>query len=248
MSSPAEFREIPVPEGSGSRVRAIRIGPVVYASRLLPAVAPGADLKTQLESVLERVTLVIGAAGGGTQDIARVTLFLREVKDRRVLNEVWSRWFPDPAGRPPHKYLPAEVPAGYAVMADAVAVLNGERRVLTIAGLEHRDPMSMGARTGDLVFSSRLFAAEEDVESQLARLLEHARVLMAEAGGELRDLTQVTVFVNSPDAVASVERTWPDLWADAKTGGEPDLHVVVADLGGSPGPRMEIIGVISAGA
>jgi enamine deaminase RidA (YjgF/YER057c/UK114 family) len=248
LSRPAEFREVPVPEGSGSRVRAVRIGPVVYAPRLLPSVAPDADVKTQLESVLERVALVIGEAGGGTRDIARVTLFMREVKDRRVLNEVWARWFPDPARRPPHKYLPAEVPAGYAVMADAVAVLNGERTVLTIAGLEHRDPMSLGARTGDLVFSSRLFAAEEDVESQLARLLEHARVLMAEAGGELRDLTQVTVFVNSQDAVTSVERSWPDLWVGAKTGTEPDLHVVVADLSGSPQPRLEIIGVIPAGA
>jgi enamine deaminase RidA (YjgF/YER057c/UK114 family) len=138
--------------------------------------------------------------------------------------------------------------AGYEVMADAVAVLDGERRVLTVAGVEHRDPMSMGARIGNLVFSSRLFASEGSVESQLARLLEHARALMTQAGGELRDLTQVTVFVNSPDEVASVERSWRDRWADAKTGTEPDLHVVVADLGGSANPRMEIIGVIPAGA
>ena len=247
MSCLVDYREIHVPEGSGTRVRAVRIGPVVYASRLLPSAGPGADLKTQLESVLDRVASVIGHAGGGTQDIARVTLFMREVKDRRVLNEVWTRWFPDPARRPPHKYLPAEVPAGYAVMADAVAVLNGERRVLRVAGLEHRDPMSIGVRIGGLVFSSRLFAAEESVESQLARLLGHARVLMAQAGGELRDLTQVTIFVNSRDAVGSVERSWRDLWADAKAGTEPNLHVVVADLGGSPKPRLEIIGVIPAG-
>jgi 2-iminobutanoate/2-iminopropanoate deaminase len=248
VSRPAVYREISVKDGSDSRVRAVRIGPLVYAPRLLPSVGPGADLTTQLDSVLERVALVIGDAGGGVQDIARVTLFLREVNDRRILNEAWTRWFPDPARRPPHKYLPAEVPGGYAVMADAVAVLNGERRVLTVAGLEHRDPMSMGASIGNLVFSSRLFAAEEDLESQLACLLEHARVLMAEAGGELRDLTQVTVFVNDPDIVASVARSWQDLWADAKTGTEPDLHVVVADLGGSPKPRMEIIGVLPAGA
>jgi len=248
VSGPAEYREIPVPEGGSARVRAVRIGQVVYASRLLPSTAPGTDLKTQLESVLERVALVIREAGGGTRDIARVTLFMREVKDRRVLNEVWTKWFPDPACRPPHKYVPAEVPVGYEVMADAVAVLNGERRVLTVAGLEHGDPMSIGARTGNLVFSSRLFAAEEDAESQLARLLEHARVLMADAGGELRDLTQVTVFVSSPDAVTSVERSWRCLWADAKTGTEPDLHVVVADLGGGRKPRMEIIGVLPAGA
>jgi enamine deaminase RidA (YjgF/YER057c/UK114 family) len=92
LSRPAEYREISVPEGNGSRVRAVRIGPVVYASGLLPPAGPGAGLQAQLESVLERVVLVIGAAGGGTRDIARVTLFMREVKDRRVLNEVWTRW------------------------------------------------------------------------------------------------------------------------------------------------------------
>jgi enamine deaminase RidA (YjgF/YER057c/UK114 family) len=248
LNYPGELREIFVPEEGSSRVRAVQIGPVVYAPRLLPSVEPGADSKSQLTSVLDRVLSVIGRAGGGIEDIARITLFMREVKDRRTLNEVWSSWFPDPAHRPPHKYVPADIPGGYEVMADALAVLNGDRRVLTVAGLEHRDPMSMGARIGNLVFSSRLFASEESLENQLARLLEHVRGLMREAGGEMRDLTQVTMFVNSPDMVASMERSWTELWAGAEAETEPDLHVVVADLGGTGKPRMEIIGVTRAGA
>jgi enamine deaminase RidA (YjgF/YER057c/UK114 family) len=238
------YTEIFIPGADGSRVSAVQIGPLVYAPRLLPLTEPGAGLNAQLESVLGRVRSVIGEVGGGSGDLARVTLFMREVKDRSVLNEVWRRWFPDPSRRPPHKYIPAEVPGGYEVMADAVAVLGGSRRILTVPGLEHRDPMSMGARIGNFVFSSRLFAAEEAVESQFARLLGHAEALMREAGGGLRDLTQVTVFVDSPGTAVTAEEAWKELWAGTEAETEPDLHVAVVDLGGNGKPRMEVIGVI----
>jgi enamine deaminase RidA (YjgF/YER057c/UK114 family) len=238
------YRETFIPGADGSRVSAVQIGPLVYAPRLLPLTEPGAGLNAQLESVLGRVRSVIGEAGGGSGDLARVTLFMREVKDRSVLNEVWRRWFPDPSRRPPHKYIPADVPGGYEVMADAVAVLGGSRRILAVPDLEHRDPMSMGARIGNLVFSSRLFAAEEAVESQLARLLGHAEALMRDAGGGLRDLTQVTVFVDSPGTAVTAEEAWKELWAGTEAETEPDLHVTVVDLGGNGKPRMEVIGVI----
>jgi enamine deaminase RidA (YjgF/YER057c/UK114 family) len=240
------YREIFVPGQDGSRVSAVLMGPLVYAPALLPLTEPGAGLDAQLESVLGRVRSVLGEAGCGTSDLVRVTLFMREVKDRRVLNEVWREWFPDPARRPPHKYIPAAVPGGHEVMADAVAVLDGGRRILQVPGLEHRDPMSMGARAGNLVFSSRLFASGETVESQLARLLGHASSLMREADGDLRDLTQVTLFADSPAAAARAEGAWREAWqkVSAGTGTEPELQVAVVDLGGNGKPRMEVIGVI----
>jgi enamine deaminase RidA (YjgF/YER057c/UK114 family) len=246
------YREIVIPGADGARVSAVQIGPLVYAPRLLPLTSPSAGLEAQLESVLERVRSVADEPGcaegeetGGLAngDLARVTLFMREVRDRRVLNDVWRRWFPDPARRPPHKYVPADVPGGYAVMADAVAVRGGGRRILQVPGLEHRDPMSMGARLGNLVFSSRLFTAEESVESQLTRLLGHAGTLMREAGGSTRDLTQVTLFVSSAGAAAAADTAWQALWA-ATGQTPPDLHVAIADLGGNGNPRMEVIGVI----
>jgi 2-iminobutanoate/2-iminopropanoate deaminase len=238
------YREIFVPAESGSRVSAVQLGPLVYAQGVLPLTRPDAGLDAQLESVLERVRAVIGEAGGGTEHLARVTLFMREVKDRSVLNEVWRRWFPDPGRRPPHKYIPADVPGGYEVMADAVAVLAGGRRILGVPGLAHRDPMSLGARIGNLVFSSRLFAAEDSTERQVARLLGHAESLMREAGGDLRDLTQVTLFVNSPDTAVAAQRAWKELRAGTGARAQPDPHVTVADLGGNGKPRMEVIGVI----
>jgi 2-iminobutanoate/2-iminopropanoate deaminase len=250
------YREIVVPGEVGSRVSAVQLGPLVYAPRLLPLTEPGAGLDTQLESVLGRIRSVIAAAadgttadggtpaGGSIEDLARVTLFMREVRDRSVLNEIWHKWFPNPARRPPHKYIPAEIPGGYAVMADAIAVLDGDRRILRVPGLEHRDPMSMGARAGDLVFSSRLFTAEETVDSQLASLLGHARALMRDAGGEVRDLTQVILFVTSQGTAVAATRAWRELWAETQVETEPDLHVAVMDLGGTGKPRLEFIGVI----
>jgi enamine deaminase RidA (YjgF/YER057c/UK114 family) len=205
-------------------------------------VRPESALSLQLESVLDGVRSVVGEVGGGLDDIARVTFFLREVKDRTALNDVWSRWFPDPENRPPHKYAPADIPGGYQVMVDATAVLDGRRKTLKIPGVEHRDPMAMGARLGNLVFSSRLFAAESSLERQFAVLLDQARVLMEAAGGDLGGLTQVTVFAPTPESAAAMERLIQDHWAEADP--RPELHVLVTDLGGTATPRMEVTGVV----
>jgi enamine deaminase RidA (YjgF/YER057c/UK114 family) len=239
-----EFREIVAGGRGGARVRAMQLGPLVYMPGLLPSVETGSTLRLQLESVLQHMRSVLAAAGGGVDDIARVTLYLREVRDRSVLNEVWHRWFPDPHHRPPHKYLPAVVPGGYAVMVDALGELSGGRRTLEITGVEHRDPMAMGARIGDLVFSSRLFAAEPTLQSQFALLVDHARVLMRNAGGDLDGLRQVTVFAPTPDMAAAMERLCADYWAAEQI--RPVVHILVVDLGGTRMPRIEIIGVVPA--
>jgi len=242
VNSYPAFREVFAPREGDSRASAVQTGPLVRVRRRLPSVGPDAALDVQLESVLDGVRSVVGAAGGGLDDIARVTFLLREVKDRGTLNDVWSRWFPDPENRPPHKYVPAEIPGGYQVMVDALAVLDGHRRTLKIPGVEHRDPMAMGARLGNLVFSSRLFAAESGLERQFAVLLDQARALMAAAGGDLSGLTQVTVFAPTPESAAAMERLIRDHWAEADT--RPALHVLVTDLGGTPTPRMEVVGVV----
>ncbi|WP_157186725.1 hypothetical protein [Nocardia jiangxiensis] len=263
MSSSPEFREIVVELDDGGRVRAVQLGQLVYVQGLLPAVAVGAPLSMQLNSVLERMRLVIVAAssgsdarnecldatGGGSDSasrgldvVARVTFRMREVTDRSVLNDVWRTWFPDPQNRPPHKYVPVEVPGGYDVAVDALAVLGTERRTLEIAGVRHRDPMSMGALLGNLVFSSRLFAAQTSPRRQFAVLLDQARALMADAGGDLDELTQVTVFAPTPESAATMTQLCHERWTLAPT--PPAVHVLVADLGGSAAPRMEIIGVL----
>jgi enamine deaminase RidA (YjgF/YER057c/UK114 family) len=237
------FREVFAPDETGSRTVALQSGPLVHAPRLLPSVDAESTITEQLESVFERMRSVVGAAGAGLDDIARVTLFMREVKDRRALNDVWSRWFPDPEHRPPHKYIPADVPGGYAVMVDALAVLDGERKTLEIADAEHRDPMAMGARKGWLVCSSRLFTAEPNPDKQFSILIEQARMLMAEAGGGLADLTQVTVFAPTSEAAASMEVRCRTYWADVDR--SPDLHFLVMDLGGTSACRIEVVGVLS---
>jgi enamine deaminase RidA (YjgF/YER057c/UK114 family) len=242
VNSYPAFREVIAPREGDSRVSAVQLGSLVRIRRLLPSVDSESSLSLQLESVLEGVRSVVSEAGGGLDDIARVTFFLREVKDRGTLNDVWSRWFPDPENRPPHKYVPADIPGGYEVMVDALAVLDGQRKTLKIPGVEHRDPMSMGARLGNLVFSSRLFAAESSLDRQFAVLLDQARVLMEEAGGDLGGLTQVTVFAPTPETAASMERLCRDHWAEADT--RPALHVLVTDLGGTATPRMEVMGVV----
>jgi 2-iminobutanoate/2-iminopropanoate deaminase len=175
------------------------------------------------------------------------------VLERPILNQAWAECFPDPVERPSHKYVPAPLPEGENVRIQVIALPGADRRVLEIPGVRHGDPMSMGARIGNLVFSSRIIAgpaarseAPFSVEAHVDLLWRHATTLLDQAGGEIADLAQATFFIGDPAFQAPVEATFGRLSAGLRT--RPRLNVIQADLGTGPVPRLEIVGVLGASA
>jgi enamine deaminase RidA (YjgF/YER057c/UK114 family) len=241
------FRELFLDPLRESRRAGVRVGDLVVAPFLegAPSASGGAAAtRAQLEGVLATMDLVLDAAGAMRSEVIRVTFFLRDVLERPILNSVWEEAFPDPAARPPHKYVPARLLGeGVRVAIGVLALVGASAQVLTIPDVAHVDPMSMGQRSGNVVTSSRLFAAEDDVETQLTRLLERARLLLSAAGGELSDLTQATFFVGTPEIAEAVDARWQAGWSPSEE--PPVLHVIEADLGGGNGlPRVEILGLL----
>jgi 2-iminobutanoate/2-iminopropanoate deaminase len=236
------YREVFLDPVGDSRPDAVQVGDVVFAPFVLPRRTEGEATGEQLADVLSAMDALLGRVGAGRGDVARVTVFMRDVGERPVLNEVWARWYPDPADRPPHKYVPAPLPSGVNVAIQILALLGGRRQVLEIPGLRHGDPMSMGARIGNLVTSSRIFADGTDPDG-MSLVLERAATLMGQAGGAWADVTQATVFVGDAATGDAVERRWETVDKGASDG--PVLHVVEAPLGGSSAPRIEVMGVVA---
>ncbi|GAA2576633.1 RidA family protein [Winogradskya consettensis] len=107
---------------------ACRIGPFVFSgaitgrdprTRTMPA-----DLNTQCATMFQQVRAIVEAAGGTTDDIAKMTVWLRDYRDRDALNREWLAMFPDPASRPARHTIAATFDGATLIQCDITAVLN----------------------------------------------------------------------------------------------------------------------------
>lgn len=93
----------PAPVGPYSQ--AVKVGDLLFCSGQI-SIDPKtnqmieADVKTQAKQVMENVGAVLAAAGGHYRDICKTTIFLTNMSDFAVVNEVYSQYFTqDPPAR-----------------------------------------------------------------------------------------------------------------------------------------------------
>ena len=106
---------------------ATRIGNLVYASSMHgkdPATGEvAATLEEQCRWMFAHMRTVIEAAGGRTEDIIKVTIWMADRSQREAVNREWLQMFPDPASRPARHSLQSQLDGGQLVVCDFVAVL-----------------------------------------------------------------------------------------------------------------------------
>jgi enamine deaminase RidA (YjgF/YER057c/UK114 family) len=106
---------------------ASRIGPFVF-SGVITGRDPStgempASLADQCTNMFAHVRAIVGAAGGSTGDIARMTVWLADHRDREALNREWLTMFPDPADRPARQAHPGTFDGPALIQCDFIAVL-----------------------------------------------------------------------------------------------------------------------------
>jgi 2-iminobutanoate/2-iminopropanoate deaminase len=83
---------------------AVKIGNMVFTSGI-----SGDDPEThkvpdsadeQCANALKNAKTIIETAGGTADGIAKVTVWLKDIKDRDSLNKAWTAMFPDESNRP----------------------------------------------------------------------------------------------------------------------------------------------------
>jgi len=111
----------PIPAGC-------RIGNMIYSGSIQgsdPATgAYGATLAEQCELMFAHVKRIVEAGGGSTDDIIKMTVWMKDRSQRADLNAVWLRFFPDAATRPARHTMQADLDGGKLIECDFVAVLN----------------------------------------------------------------------------------------------------------------------------
>lgn len=93
------------PRAIGPYSQGIRAGGFVFFSGQIPLDAVsgrmrGKEIGEQTEQVMENIHGVLSAAGLGFEDVVKTTIFLVDMADFAVVNEIYGRRFPnDPPAR-----------------------------------------------------------------------------------------------------------------------------------------------------
>ena len=100
----------PIPAGC-------RVGPLLESGSIQgndPATGkPAETIEAQCRFMLDNVCRIVEAAGGGTQDIVKLTVWMKDRSQRPALNVPWLEMFPDAASRPArHAIIAPELDMG----------------------------------------------------------------------------------------------------------------------------------------
>jgi enamine deaminase RidA (YjgF/YER057c/UK114 family) len=109
---------------------AARVGPLLMSGLINgtdPATGkPAATLEEQCRHMFGQVRRIVEAGGGGTGDIVRLLVWLKDRSQRQPLNDEWLAMFPDPNDRPARLTVQAaELSGGILVQCEVTAYIAG---------------------------------------------------------------------------------------------------------------------------
>ncbi|MFT5486133.1 MAG: 2-iminobutanoate/2-iminopropanoate deaminase [Paracoccaceae bacterium] len=80
-------------------------------------------IEEQCAIMFRHVRDIVEAAGGTTDDILKMSVWLKNTSDRSALNAEWTAMFPDPENRPARHAFSLESDSIVMVQCDFMAVL-----------------------------------------------------------------------------------------------------------------------------
>jgi len=238
----------PLPMGNKS-------GSMVYSS-----VLGGQDPKNnkqvagsaeQMEQTFQNMRALVERAGGTTDDIGLVWVFLRDRTDQPVMIDSWMKMFPKDGDRPARKTIMYDELKGREslVQLQFAAVLGGKRKNYEIAGVGHHDPIPMGATVGKNFFSSGIGGVDpktgkraDTLERQAPLAFENLRALMTEVGSGLDAVAHLSIMVRDYRAHSMVMKNLLETFPDKEK--RPAVHQMALGLPGTNQIQLHAAGFI----
>ncbi|MCK5876484.1 MAG: RidA family protein [Candidatus Marithrix sp.] len=115
------------PQAIGTYSQAVKTGNTVYLSGQIPLIPEtmelnDGDMTAQIHQVFKNLRAVSQAAGGGLNNIAKLNIFLTDLANFALVNEIMAEYFQSPY--PARAVVGvASLPKGVPVEMDAVLVL-----------------------------------------------------------------------------------------------------------------------------
>jgi len=113
------------PAAVGPYSQAIKAGNFVFVSGQIPidpktGTVTGADVSAQTERVLQNITAILDATGGGMYQVVKTTVYLKNMSDFEAMNNVYRKHFElEPPARATVEV--ASLPKGVLVEIDCIA-------------------------------------------------------------------------------------------------------------------------------
>ncbi|SAL63034.1 RutC family protein [Caballeronia arvi] len=112
--------KFPVP--NASRIGNLIVSSAIHAVDPVTRAMPD-DLVAQCALVFANMQATVEAAGGSTDDIIKMTVYLRDRGNRGPLNDEWVRMFPDADSRPARHSQLLLVEGPSLIQCDFIAVV-----------------------------------------------------------------------------------------------------------------------------
>ena len=111
---------------------ASRVGPLVMTGGVYGLDPETGEIATSVEDqarlTFVQLRRIMEAAGGGLDDIARMTFYVKAPEARAAINAEWLKAFPDPASRPArHTLSNPQLAEPLLLQCDATAFVGGDQ-------------------------------------------------------------------------------------------------------------------------
>ncbi|MCH8802034.1 MAG: RidA family protein [Chloroflexi bacterium] len=126
----------------------------------------------------------------------------------------------------------------------------GKGRSIHVDGVKHGAPIPMGARVGNIIFSSGIMGTDpstgkvpEDLESQCVFAFANMKSMVENAGGTIKNIGSIKVYMKDRSQREAVNRPWLEMFPDEDD--RPARHAIEYDAF-PPGilVQLEIVAVV----
>ena len=117
-----EFKHAnPIP--NASRIGHLLMSGVILGRDPVTAEMP-ASIEQQCANMFAHMKAIVEAGGGSTDDIIKMTVWLKDRSQRGPVNTEWLKMFPDEHSRPARHALQMDMEGGALVQCDFTAVID----------------------------------------------------------------------------------------------------------------------------
>lgn len=124
-----------------------------------------------------------------------------------------------------------------------------KRISIDIPGIEHKAPIPMGCKIGNIVYSSGIDGENPETQTtpsdpagQAKAVFQNIRRFMQVAGGSPEDIIRLTLYVTDKKLREHFDKEWLAMFPDDHS--RPARHAITSELGRGKFYQVEIVAVL----
>jgi len=126
MSDRRSISASDIPEHVNPIPAATRVGNMLFSSAIggedpLSHDLPG-DKEQQIANAFTTIRAIMREAGGSPENIGKVSVYVADRDDRKLINPHWLEMFPDENSRPVRHTMAKKLPPGRYIQVEIIAV------------------------------------------------------------------------------------------------------------------------------